>query len=232
MIKTLITNKLHTGRRITWANIWLDAGQSSLVDGSYPCASKAHKAAQLFDAELDSGAIEVTYVTDMPVMSVEDYRKYSVAVPEEVVEEDEEEATDETVVADDASTEKDETPEDEDEDVFTKGSIEDTMGKAVAVTGTGTEVIADGQTAKLAKSMGAEVAEVDAAPENSRNVGDPLRNAGSTAGKEQVITPAAQKLLDKKGISKAEATLIVGTGIEGIDGSVLVKDVREYLKSK
>lgn len=226
MIKTVITNTLHTGRSIRWAGIWLDGGETAVLDGAYPYSSNFRKAEQAFDAEVESGAIEVMYVTDFETMTEDEFaamkgkkkrtRKAVKAAKKEEVPE--------------VSTDDAEAPSDEgDEKVFTKGSIDEVMGKSKQVAGTVSEVIADGETAKLANRMDMDVAEVDTEDAAKKHVSDPLLNAGAIAGNWPNITDAAQAMLEENGITQAEASLIPGTGS---DGRLIQKDVKEYLKKK
>ena len=52
MIQTVITNKLHTGRNVRWANTWIDPEATIVLDGAYPYASKSRRAEIMFNEEI------------------------------------------------------------------------------------------------------------------------------------------------------------------------------------
>jgi len=216
-----------------------------VLDGAYPYASKSRRAEIMFNEEIASGALEVMYVTGLPVMTTEEYAKADdkddkkadrakareakaaraqakadakAAKKQEAADKKEQEAADESKKEAEG-----------DADVFNKGSIDDAMGEAKQVAGTVSETVQDGEVAKLAGRMDMDVSVVEADSANKKNIGDPLLQAGTTAGQVPVLSKSAAKAVKDAGITNAECTLITATGKDGV---IIQKDVKAYLKTK
>lgn len=256
MIQTVVTNNLNTYRFIRWAGVHLGPNESALLDGAYPYCSKKHKAVKECFRELEMGVASIAFVTDVPTMTPEEYGQMEAAKAAKKAQKEKElsegeptvcEGLPEAVEVEETATEEqepvEEAPEEEQEEdsaMFERASIDELMARKKAMPGIETHVIEDGETAKAAKNIGAQVEVIETEADN-KTVSEELIGEVAVVGEEATdlseetvvaapeMSASAEKLASEEGISVAELAGIEGTGK---DGTIIKADVQRYLKDK
>jgi hypothetical protein len=77
ILKTLIKNKLNSGRalRFTRPPVFVEANGEVVVDGAYPTGCPTRGQAIAMENEIKAGKIEVSIITNLGILSVEEHNK-------------------------------------------------------------------------------------------------------------------------------------------------------------